>query len=271
LIGIRHAIIGGDDQRNMLLCPNQIRTYGGEIDSCPKFLSQGKSIHGIKIIDEEGSEWYFPYQLKGCMSVLPIRKPTQQELETCPIVWLTSDQPWEPNAIDWEEQEKRYLNQTKSIRLNIPLDQVKQCMGITNDLTAEKTLELTTQMGTISTVYPLRQHMKARFSMYGIKRINDTVYTDTIFSSEAAIDGGEKCAQVFVIGKKNFVTTIPMKTENQAPEAFKDFIIDYGAPKRIHSDNAPVETGAEWVQIRRKFYIKGTQTEPYHPEQNHCE
>jgi hypothetical protein len=52
LIGIRNAIIVGDDQRNMLLCPNQIRTYGGQIDCCPKFLSQGKSIHGIKIMDE---------------------------------------------------------------------------------------------------------------------------------------------------------------------------------------------------------------------------
>lgn len=175
LIGIRNAIIGGDEQVNTLLCPNQIRTYGGQVDSCPKFLSKGKSIHGIQITDEEGTEWYFPYELKGCMSVLPIRKPTTEELQTYPIVWLTSEEPWEPNNVDWEEQEKRYINETKSIRHNIPLDQVKQCLGITNEMTAAKTLEATTQMGTISTAYPLRQHMKPRFSMYGVNRINDTV------------------------------------------------------------------------------------------------
>jgi hypothetical protein len=138
-------------------------------------------------------------------------------------------------------------------------------------MTAAKTLEATTQMGTISTAYPLRQHMKPRFSMYGVNRINDTVYTDTIFSSVPAINGGETKAQVFVIGKKNFVIAIPMKYENEAPEAFKEFIMNYGAPNRIHSDNAKVETGIEWIQIRRKFYIKGTETEPYHPEQNYCE
>ena len=205
------------------------------------------------------------------MSVLPIRKPTTEELQTYPIVWLTSEEPWEPNNVDWEEQEKRYINETKSIRHNIPLDQVKQCLGITNEITAAKTLEATTQMGTISTAYPLRQHMKPRFSMYGVNRINDTVYTDTIFSSVPAINGGETKAQVFVIGKKNFVIAIPMKYESEAPEAFKEFIMNYGAPNRIHSDNAKVETGIEWMQIRRKFYIKGTETEPYHPEQNYCE
>ena len=47
-----------------------------------------------------------------------------------------------------------------------------------------------------------------------------------------------------------------------------DFIRDVGALRRIHSDNAKVETSKKWKDILRQYQVGESYTEPHHPQQN---
>ena len=62
-----------------------------------------------------------------------------------------------------------------------------------------------------------------------------------------------------------------MRTENEGPQAFEDFIRDNGAPYALRSDNARMQTGISFKQILRKYNIRSEHTEPHHPTQNPAE
>ncbi|EEC42861.1 predicted protein [Phaeodactylum tricornutum CCAP 1055/1] len=104
ILVFHEALNLGPTQSTSLINLNQIRHAGHQTDDIPKFLSQGKSLHGIETIDGD----YIPFELKGRTSLLYSRVPTRHELENCLHIDLTSDQPWDPNSKDWEDNEQRY-------------------------------------------------------------------------------------------------------------------------------------------------------------------
>ena len=55
-----------------------------------------------------------------------------------------------------------------------------------------------------------------------------------------------------------------MKTESNAPNFYIDFIIDYGAPNKIVSNNAQVYCCTNWTTINRKYCIETGLTPLYH-------
>jgi hypothetical protein len=68
---------------------------------------------------------------------------------------------------------------------------------------------------------------------------------DTIQSDVPTIDGGEKYAQIFV-GTKSLVTDVHgMKSPAQFPGILTDEIITRGAPTKLISDSACIETSKE--------------------------
>jgi hypothetical protein len=70
---------------------------------------------------------------------------------------------------------------------------------------------------------------------------------DTIQSDVPAIDGGEKYAQIFV-GTKSLVTDVHgIKSPAQFPGILTDDIITRGAPTKLISDSARVETSKKFV------------------------
>ena len=77
ILKVHEGIDLGRKQANSLICPNQLRAYGLEVDDIPKFLTRGKSIHGIRI-DEN---LILPYELQGRTSFLRTREPTEEELQ----------------------------------------------------------------------------------------------------------------------------------------------------------------------------------------------
>jgi hypothetical protein len=263
LLRAYEGIFGGAGQQHTLICPNQSRAIGAKIDDCPRFLSNGTSIHGIEI---DGLT--LPFQLQGKTSVLPLRRPTNAELETYEPVDLTSMHPWNPYDKDWEEQEQRFAGSGKSTRHGIGTERIQRTMGIQSKEAAERTLKATTQLATRMYRYPMKQHMKPRYPELNVRRLRCPVYTDTFFADTPALNGGETCAQVFSIGKWRFPAVYPMKTESCAPQAYADFILEHGAPEIIHSDNAQVQTGVGFKRLNRRYDVKARTTEPYHPEQN---
>ena len=104
ILVFHEALDLGRDQRTSLLCPNQIQFAGHKIDDIPRFLTQGRSIHGIETCDE----MYLPFSLAGHTSYLGTRTPTAKELDSCEYVTLTGDAPWDPDEGDWEELERKY-------------------------------------------------------------------------------------------------------------------------------------------------------------------
>ena len=57
-----------------------------------------------------------PFDLSGKTSVLHTCLLTENELNVCEYVQLTSDEPWDPDADDWAQQEAKY---TRGARNNV--------------------------------------------------------------------------------------------------------------------------------------------------------
>jgi hypothetical protein len=96
----------GDKLENTLLCPNQMRSHGIEVDDVPRHLSiDGKSSHSIYIPAEDVR---LPLLLHGCISYLPTRYPTDYELENCKWLILTSDAVWDPYSDDFAYEEDKF-------------------------------------------------------------------------------------------------------------------------------------------------------------------
>jgi hypothetical protein len=90
--------------KNSLLCPNQMRANGVIVDDLPVHLSpERKSTHSIYIPD---SDVRLPLKLHGCLSYIPTRLPTTEEIESKTWVILTNEIEWDPYSPSFEEMEK---------------------------------------------------------------------------------------------------------------------------------------------------------------------
>jgi hypothetical protein len=65
------------------------------------------------------------------------------------------------------------------------------------------------------------------------------MYTDTIISDTKS-SRGNRYAQFFTDGNKlaPFAVVYPIKAKEEAGESLKNFIVDFGIPFRMHSDNS---------------------------------
>ena len=135
----------------------------------------------------------------------------------------------------------------------------------------KKTFEVTTQYARMPLNTILRKRFKSPNPAVNVRRRDEPVATDTIQSDVPAIDGGEKYAQIFV-GTQSLVTDVHgMKSPAQFPGVLTDEIINRGAPTKLISDSAKVETSKEVRNILRTYGIASWQSEPYQQHQNPAE
>ncbi len=59
-----------------------------------------------------------------------------------------------------------------------------------------------------------------------------------------------------------------MQKEFHAPKALEDFLRNVAALYHTHKNNSKIQTRNVWNNLRRKYNIKSTTTEPYHSQQN---
>ena len=64
--------------------------------------------------------------------------------------------------------------------------------------TIRRTIETTTQYARGRVSDNIRQHWKSRFTACNVRRRNEAVATDTVFSDTPAVDSGVKAAQLFI-------------------------------------------------------------------------
>jgi hypothetical protein len=107
---INEALYFGDKMSHTLLCPNQLRANGWTVQDVPKQFD-AESAHAV--IDPTGT-FRMPLEMSGMISYLPMRRPTEKEIETCVSYNLTSDVPREPYSPSFREREQRTAAETVS-------------------------------------------------------------------------------------------------------------------------------------------------------------
>jgi hypothetical protein len=102
------------------------------------------------------------------------------------------------------------------------------------------------------------------------KRLNDTFYSDTMFSGIKSIRGNT-CAQLFT--NEKFVHLEPIARKAQAGEALYAMVDEVGIPDKMVFDGAKEQTGqkSEFMRALRKYRVANWQTELYSPWQNRAE
>jgi hypothetical protein len=135
----------------------------------------------------------------------------------------------------------------------------------------KKTFDVTTQYARMPLNTILQKRFKSPYPAVNIRRRDEPMATNTIQSDVPAIDGGEKYAQIFV-GTKSLVTDVHgMKSPAQFRGVLTDEIITRGAPTKLISDSARVQTSKEVRGILRTYGISSWQSEPHQQHQNPAE
>jgi len=201
--------------------------------------------------------------------------PTDDDLNSYPVIDVTSDRPWNPDLLN----DLLFVSYAESINSSpiwtskkpkISIDQLARMWMISEDQ-ARLTLQTTTQDY-------IRQSIRAPFKRYSTeftsghnyRRLDERFYSDTAFSKYRSL-GGNKCVQV--IASREFIWVHPMPRKGLAGDALRRFHEEIGVPKIMRVDNSLEQTG-ENSDFRMRCNKVGTrmeQTEPKSPWQNQAE
>jgi hypothetical protein len=84
--------------------PNQVRANGIVVDDIPKHFSPNPQ-HAIHSIYVPKEDLRIPLQLRGVISCFSSRSPSDQELQTCQWIEMTSSEEWSPDSNSFSEDE----------------------------------------------------------------------------------------------------------------------------------------------------------------------
>lgn len=111
---LAQSLYFGDALEHTLLCPNQLRSHGVVVDDVPVHLSPSPSTatHSIFFPDENIR---LPLKMQGCISYLPTRYPTDEELHNCQWLIMTGDLEWDPHSPNFASQEEIALTTAHTV------------------------------------------------------------------------------------------------------------------------------------------------------------
>jgi Reverse transcriptase (RNA-dependent DNA polymerase) len=279
----------------------QMEDYGAEINDRSSLLPGGKQ----RILMDG---YQIPLDIVSGLPYLRCRKPTDDELATLPHIIMTSDVPWDPSVHDHQfDGMEQFYDPSEDIIDNSPFDQYGEYrfrtvanhdIGQTHDHacfaidqspvkpdfqslrplfgwfpseTIKRTFAATTQFARGRVSDTLKQHWRSRFPACNVKRRNEPVATDTVFSDTPAVDCGVTAAQLFV-GRESLVADVyGLKTDKEFVNTLEDNIRERGAMNKLISDCAKAEMSERVKQILRALCISSWYSEPYHQNQNFAE
>ena len=252
-----------------------------------------------------------PLSIRSGTLTLKIRRPSEQEMtmDDMPILNLSAPSEWIPSDITYPEVdattyntlvERKHKNNKHLEAEYEDIDEIvdddeeiEEDLRVTyysftrpqepiyTDYTSHflyppenimrETFRNTTQLGTTNTRHlPMKKHYKNRNPLLQSRRLNEGYATDTMFSTITSYED-YNCAQVFVGLESKKISLYGLRKESQAPKALLDFLRQDGVPLSLSSDNALVFESELWQTIERRYWIKRSFTEPYHPHQNLAE
>ena len=308
ILVMNQALYFGDQMENSLLCPNQMRAHGVVVDDVPIHLSKGDSTHSIFFPSEKVR---IPLDMHGCISYIPTRTPTKNEIETCLWLELTSQVDWDPYDSAFKDQEDQAKNQDDYLDRNVcqVLSSVSRALSeecVYQDVIAQDgrqvaavtssgqkssinkedlarrwgigldsaalTLKVTTQKGVRCAIHPLERRYRTKQSQL---RYNQLGTQHGRFATDTMFASVKSVLGntmgQIFVNDVSFTRFIPMKAKSEAGDALVEFIQDVGIPSALHSDDAKELTLGKWQKVRQEFSIKQTQTEPHSPWQNRAE
>ena len=150
-------------------------------------------------------------------------------------------------------------------------EQLRPMFAWLPDKVIEKTFGCTTQYARMPHNTVLRKRFKAPNPALNIHQRGEPLASDTIESDTPAIDGGEKYAQFFVGTRSQVCDVAGLKRPAGFPGVLADNITMRGAPTKLITDSAKVETSNKVRELLRTFGVNAWQSEPYHQHQNPAE
>ena len=107
----------------------------------------------------------------------------------------------------------------------------------------------------------LKKQSKSPFPALHVKRRNEPVATDTVYSDTTTLDNDCKHTQIFVGNNTMFTDIYGMKTDSQFVNTLEGCIRDRGAMSQLISDS----------DVIRALCIGDWQSGPHHQHQNPAE
>ena len=145
------------------------------------------------------------------------------------------------------------INNLTPVKHNFEL--LRPLFGWTPADTIKRTFAVTTQYARGRVSDTLKQHWRSRFPACNVKRRNEAVATDTVFSDTQAVDCGVTCAQLFV-GRESLVADVyGLKTDKEFVNTLENNIRERGAMDKLISDCAKAEMSEHVKQILRELCI----------------
>ena len=245
----------------------------------------------------------------GLAYATSLGRPTDQDMDTYPHVFITSPDEWDPSQVpdqpfgdpmfdaygDFNEPIIANLNTlldappgdcgsyteissvfTANLHQSSPQEPdwntLHPFLAWTSPSSIKDTFNVTTRHGTAphSQDY-IKKHFKSRNPVSSIPRCSEAVATDTIFSDTPAVDDGSTMAQFFC-GRDTLVCdAYGIKSTKQFINTLSDNIRKRGAMDILISDGGKYEISQQVTDLLRSLFIQDYQSEPYHQHQNKAE
>lgn len=208
-----------------------------------------------------------PFFFDGTKCFYAVYRISEEEVKTLPRVTITDGSvPYEPLA---RIHSRRRPAPSPPERV-VPW---KQCLGFIPDHVVAKTLAATSQLVPsieAETREVMRDHFQTRLPELKVRRVNDTCYVDTFFSSVPSARG-YTCWTLYSFQRTGLDVVYLMRRRAQGPSTLPRMVTDCGAPVKIKSDNAPEFKGKKWMSYLDSMSIQPEYTEAYHPNENLAE
>ena len=274
---------------------HHLREYGTIVNDVAK--SHGGS-QNMVIRMHDGSQREIPLGFDGDIMKVNISEPTEEELATLRVVWITPtidgneytpqslrrsrvaadtfqlQIPGQAEPVSEEEQPTEETSNEDNSSGKIGIKDWKALLGFPSDQVLEKTLNATTQL----CAEPIeaerreipRQHRKKRLLPLHPRRLKGRVDSDTFFSTVKSIRN-YKCVQFFVHVESDYLFVRCLQREAHSHGAYQDFIREVGAPQVIVTDNSQTQTGQKWEATSRGIMTKQRTFAPHNQNQNKAE
>ena len=292
ILVVNHCLDFTQDMNHSLFCTNQLRANNIIVEDTPKCYDlNGTSRQAIIIPDQN---ILLPLHMHGPTTFLPVRYPTDTELQECERIELTSMSGWDPygetrlnlNAVDTIFGDDSYSSMelhtlfelkahihaiTTTTKGELTPSYLSQLWNVSLD-TAKRTLQSTKQKSMHILQNGLTRRRMANKSRLDFTRLSGYLAdfaSDTFFSNVTSLRGN-KCVQLFA-NRGNYVMPYPLQTKSEASHALRRFFLEVGLPTSILTDGALELKKSEWGKLCRKNEVTQKATEPYCPWQNFAE
>ena len=92
ILQVNHCLDFTSIMQHSILCTNQARANNIIVDDCPKLLDIKNTSTQSIIFPADDTE--LPILFNGPVPFIPVRYPTDEDLETCPTIHLTAEEGW---------------------------------------------------------------------------------------------------------------------------------------------------------------------------------